>query len=174
MYYSKKFNSIVTFCHLIPMPFLHISDGKMHRGCMSDRSKSKMLCSDNERDCYKCNATNCNYLHSFQLNNPIEELPFGSPESVQGNDSAEKPHRDEQDLYSDIENAYDDGDSSTESVGSASDNGDSESESKPNKPSHKPSHKPTHKPSHKPGNSADIPSFCLLTIAIAAIFTQSL
>lgn len=147
---------------------LLIKDGKMHRGCMSDRSKSKMFCEKHEKDCYKCNATNCNYLQSFQLNNPIEELLLDGPMSATSDDTdtdADENYKGDDQfeaLVSDVDNAYDDSDSNLQNGSDSNNSG--EFESKPNKPIHNP----------YDGNSADLPSFCLLTVAIAAILTQSL
>ncbi|XP_055295119.1 uncharacterized protein LOC129564893 [Sitodiplosis mosellana] len=46
-------------------------DLQMYRGCMSDkRSEAQRLC--NEKECYKCNTSDCNYLQSFQLVKPIK------------------------------------------------------------------------------------------------------
>lgn len=41
---------------------------------MSERSMGRKSCIQNEKDCFKCNTTSCNYLQSFQINNPIETI----------------------------------------------------------------------------------------------------
>lgn len=52
-------------------------DSAMYRGCLSDpKSKARKLCTTHEKECYKCNTTDCNYLQSFQLNNPIATYKY--------------------------------------------------------------------------------------------------
>lgn len=56
-----------------------ILDGKMYRGCMSDKTEGKMFCERNKADCFKCNSSDCNYLQSFQLKNPIDVYQHAYP-----------------------------------------------------------------------------------------------
>lgn len=54
----------------------------MYRGCMSEFSNGQKLCLENEKDCYKCNTSSCNYLQSFQINNPIKSLVLDESDSI--------------------------------------------------------------------------------------------
>lgn len=142
------------------------TDGQMHRGCMSDKSKSKLLCQKNDKDCFKCNSTDCNYLQNFQLKNPVDEMLMDGPmfdqlfDTVSEFDSSSSEKADAQSEQSDAENAYDDGESDGEN-GSETDSESGESE-------HKPNNKPVHKP---PPSSARLNTFSVFTVAIAALFT---
>lgn len=57
----------------------------MYRGCISDDTRGSILCQKNKEDCFKCNTTECNYLQSFQLNNPIPVYQYKYPSENSSN-----------------------------------------------------------------------------------------
>lgn len=57
----------------------------MYRGCISDDTRGSILCQSNKEYCFKCNTTECNYLQSFQLNNPIPVYQYKYPSENSSN-----------------------------------------------------------------------------------------
>lgn len=62
----------------------------MYRGCMSDtKIKGQELCTTNNKNCYKCNGNQCNYLQSFEVNHRITSYLNLTNPNFGGNGSAQ-------------------------------------------------------------------------------------